>query len=260
MKVKFSREENIIKPCDLEDFDFQLDPYIGCEHGCSYCYTQNHTDLNWESEIEIYEKLEEILSKEFSSIEPQKIYMGMETDPYQPLEEEYEQTRKVLEVLNELGFSVSILTKSDLVVRDIDLLKKMGDASVGTSIAFQDDDQKKLFEKCTSPNKDRYRALAKFKEEDIDTYALICPVIPFITDTKALINEVQPFVDRIWIYPLEIKSTEDKNWEKVHSIIDEHFPEILTDLEKIVLSTDSPYWERLSARLEKESKDLKIDL
>lgn len=147
-----------------------------------------------------------------------------------------------------------------MVIRDIDILKEMDDVSVGTSIVFHDDDQRKLFEKCTLPNEDRFRALARLKNEGIDTYALICPVIPFITDVKKLIDEVEPFVDSIWIYPLEIKSKEDKNWINVHFLIGESFTDFLEEYEDIVSSKDHPYWGRLASRLREERKDMKINI
>jgi len=253
MEVTSSSQGNMIEPCELEDFAYQIDPYIGCEHRCHYCYIQNRFD--WKDEIRLYENVKEKLSEELASIEPQKIYMGMNTDPYQPLEEDQKQTRKVLEVLNERGFSVSILTKSNLVLRDIDILKKMSGSSIGISIAFQNDVDRKSFEAKTMSNEDRVEAVKKLKKEGIETYALICPVMPFITDVEVLIDEVYPFVDSIWINPLSIGSVEDKNWKKTKLILEKHFPEISEKFEEIIFSTDHTYWKELRRQL----KNIKID-
>jgi len=258
MNIISSDERNIIEPCELEDFNYQIDPYIGCEHRCHYCYIQNR--LDWKDEIRIYENLKEKLSEELASIKTQKIYMGMNTDPYQPSEEDCKQTRKVLEVLNERGFSVSILTKSNLVLRDIDILKKMSGSSIGISISFQDDVDRKLFEANTMSNENRVLAVKKLKKEGIETYALICPVMPFITDVEVLIDEVRPFVDSIWINPLSIGSVEDKNWKKIRPILEEHFPEILEKFEEIIFSTDHAYWKELRQHLKNIKIDLKIEI
>jgi len=258
MRVTSSDQRRIIEPCELKDFNYQIDPYIGCEHGCQYCYIQNK--LDWKDEIKIFENLEEKFSEELTSIEPQKIYIGMNTDPYQPVEEEYRQTRKLLEVLKERGFSVSILTKSNLVVRDIDILKKMPGSSVGISIAFHNDDERKLFERNTLPNEDRIRAIKNLKKAGIETYALICPVMPHITDVDVLINQVLPYADSIWIYPLEIRSVENENWKKIRSILEQYFLEILPKFEEIVFSTDHFYWRELRHHLEDVMIDDKVDL
>jgi len=178
------------------------------------------------------------------------IYIGMNTDPYQPLEKEYKQTRKLLELLNERNFSVCILTKSNLVIRDIDLLKKMANPSVGISIAFQDDVVRRLFEKNTMPNQERIQTISKLKDEGIETYVLICPVMPYVTDINVLIEQVQPYADTIWIYPLEIKSSEDKNWKKIQPILEQRFPEIVKRFEDVVFSTDHAYWKELRQHLE----------
>ncbi len=258
MKIINSDQRKIIEPCELEDFAYQIDPYIGCEHRCHYCYIQNRFD--WKDEIRVYENVKEKLSEELASIGPQKIYMGMNTDPYQPLEENCKQTRKVLEVLNERGFSVSILTKSNLVLRDIDILKKMSGSSIGISIAFQNDVDRKLFEANTMSNEDRIEAVKKLKKEGIETYALICPVMPFITDVEILIDEVHPFVDSIWINPLSIRSVEDKNWKKTRPILENHFPEILEKFEEIIFSIDHTYWKELRQHLKNIEIDEEVDL
>ena len=135
------------------------------------------------------------MAREISSIKPQTIYFGMNTDPYQPSEITFKQTRKALELLAERNFSASILTKSGLVTRDIDLLTKID--SVGFSIAFQDEDVRKLFERRAPPNRERMDALKKIKEAGIETYTLICPVMPFITDVESLIDLVAPYSDTI---------------------------------------------------------------
>ncbi len=257
--VKLTRDK-IIEPCPLEDFNYQLDPYIGCGFKCRYCYTQNSSEGDWENEIGVYPQISGKLAEELSSLPPQTIYIGMNTDPYQPCEKGLEQTRKALESLKELDFSACILTKSDLVTRDIDLLKSMPNASVGTSIAFLDDSMRRLFEMNTIPNKDRIQALAKLKEEGIETYVMISPVMPYITEVKVLIDSVSPYADTIWVYPLEIKSEEDKNWQKTQRVLEGHFPDTFRQLKEVVFSEDHAFWKELSGQLENITKRENIDL
>ncbi len=245
-----STREQIVESCTLEDFNFQIDPYVGCTHGCRYCYTQNQSELDWEHEVGIHPDMRERLRRELSSLSPQTIYLGMNTDPYQPLEKEYRQTRSVLELLKERGFSACILTKSDLLLRDVDLLKEMPHASGGVSIAFQDDSVRRLFEEETIPNRDRIRAIARLKEEGVETYVLICPVMPYITETETLMDEAQPYADTIWIYSLSMKSRGNKNWLKIRPVLEEHFSEIIERFEEVVFSDHHSYWRELRRQLE----------
>jgi len=150
--------------------------------------------------------------------------MGYHSDPYQPFEAEYRQTRKVLEIFIEKGFSASILTKSDLVVRDIDLFKEMNDATISVSVAFSDNQIRRQFEANTISTECRIEALYKLKEAGIKTSALICPVVPFITDVIPLINSLVPVTDLIWIYGISIEKRSDRNWENVKDIFKSHFP------------------------------------
>jgi DNA repair photolyase len=135
MKVSVCKNRQILSPCGLKDLDYQVDTYVGCEH---YCYALPQAETDWSEEIFIYKDIVDQLSQELDKIPSQTIYMGYHTDPYQPSETRYRQTRKVLELFLKRGFSASILTKSDLVVRDIDILKEMNDAAVSVSVAFND--------------------------------------------------------------------------------------------------------------------------
>jgi DNA repair photolyase len=107
------------------------------------------------------------LEAAISGIQPQSIYMGWHTDPYQPCEKEYCQTRQVLELLQPKGFSASILTKSDLILRDMDVLRNMDQASVSVSVAFKDNAVRQLFEADTMDTEPRIDALRKFKAEGV---------------------------------------------------------------------------------------------
>ena len=159
MDIKPCDNRPILNPCTLPDRNYQIDPYIGCQHYCYYCYVLNQAETDWTKEILIHRDITARLKSELSKIEPQKIYMGWHTDPYQPCEAEYRQTRQVLELLLQKGFSVSILTKSDLVLRDMDLLQKMNDANVSVSVSLIDEDVRSLFEANTKPTKTRILAL-----------------------------------------------------------------------------------------------------
>ena len=260
MKVRQRKVRQILQPCSLEWFAYQIDPYIGCEHHCHYCYTLNQTDTDETKEIIIHKDLAGQLSRELSALEPQTVYMGMNTDPYQPCERAYEQTQQVLELLAQRRFSVCMLTKSDLMVRDIDLYAKMKGSSVGISIAFQDERVRQLFEAKTPPNEKRIEALKMFKQAGIETYTLINPVMPFVTNAGQLIEMVAPYADTIWIYPLSMEKEEDRNWRNVKQRLDRHFPDMMEKYRQIAFSKDDPYWTELRRELEKLQKEKGLNL
>ena len=254
MKVRKCSPRKILNPCSLEAHNYQVDPYIGCEHFCRYCYAMNKAETDWEKEILIHEDIIGQLTQEMNSLEPQSIYIGMNSDPYQPSERTYKQTRKVLELLAERGFSVCILTKSGLVMRDIDLLRKMPGSSVGVSIAFQEERTRQIFEKNAPSNRIRIEALKKLKNSGISTYTLICPVMPFITDIESVIEQVASYSDTIWVYRLNIESEKDKNWLNIKSILDQHFSELTEQYQKIAFSRDHPYWKEIRQKLKEIQK------
>jgi DNA repair photolyase len=260
IRVSECIKESILSPCGLKELDYQVDTYIGCEHYCYYCYALTQAETDWSKKIFTHKDIVDRLKSELEKIPCQKIYMGYHTDPYQPCEVEYQQTRKILELFLKNGFSASILTKSDLVVRDIDILKKMSNASVSVSVAFNDNQTRRLFEANTMDTERRIDALCQLKEAGIQTGALLCPVIPHITDTIQLIDMLQPYADVIWIYGLSINDPLDQNWLKIQRILNNQYPELTEKIESAIFSKNHSYWTQLRENLEVLKKDRKLNL
>lgn len=258
--VSACTERPILAPCGLENFDFQVDPYIGCTHCCSYCYVLDQAETEWSKEILVHRDFVYRLNEEISRIPAQTIYMGSHTDPYQPCEIEYQQTRKALELFLEKGYSASILTKSDLVLRDIDLFGQMKDAAVSVSVAFTDNHTRRIFEADTVDTEKRIAALRTLKEAGVRTGALVCPVIPHITDAAALIDLLKPYADVIWIYGLSINARSGQNWHNTKQILKEHFSDSFNEIERPIFSKDHHYWIQLRERLELLKRDRKLNL
>ena len=260
MKVSECTNRRIILPCGLKDLNYQVDPYVGCEHYCYYCYALDTAETNWSKEIQTYKNIVDQLNEEIDKIPPQTIYMGYHTDPYQPCEAEYQQTRKVLELFFEKGFSASILTKSDLVVRDVDILKEMNDAAVSVSVAFNDNSTRRLFEAETMETEKRIEALRQLKKAGVRTGALVCPVIPYITDAIKLIDMLEPHTDVIWVYGLSINDHLDQNWLTIQKILRGHFPDLVEPIKAAVFSTEDLYWSRLRDNLMALKDDRQLNL
>jgi DNA repair photolyase len=258
--VRRVSRQPIIQPCSLEGHAYQIDPYIGCEHLCRYCYALNQAETDWTQEILTYQGIVAQLGRELAGLGPQSIYMGWSTDPYQPAERVQRQTRRVLEVLASRGHSVCILTKSGLVARDVDLLPMMPGSSAGVSLAFQDEQVRQLFEAKAPPNEQRIDALKALKMAGVRTYALICPVMPFITDVGCLVEMAAAWADTIWVYALSMEAEEDPNWRNVQGILDRHFPQMGEPYRQIAFSADHPYWLKLRHALEEFQARSGLDL
>ncbi len=244
-------KERILEPCSLKGFSYQLDPYIGCGHLCCYCYALNKAGTDWEKKVLIHTNLAERLAGELSYLEPQVVYLGMNSDPYQQSEAVLYQTRTALQLLAAQGFSASVLTKSGLITRDISLFQNMLSSAAGISVAFTDESVRKCFEKNAPSTADRINALLKMKKAGIKTYTLICPVIPYITNVESLLELAAPCSDEIWVYKLEMNAVRDPNWQQLCSVLDLYYPEILSKIREIAFSPNHDYWEEIRKCLEK---------
>lgn len=141
--MKAIKCKTILTKSKLPKVDYCYNAYVGCTHSCKYCYAEfmkkftGHINDEWGKFIDYKENAVDILKKEVRKIEKDKwVLMGSVTDTYQPIEKKLLLTRKSLEVFLEYQVPVSILTKSDLVMRDIDILMKFPKCEVGVSCAF----------------------------------------------------------------------------------------------------------------------------
>ncbi len=195
-EVIIEKPRTIITKNDSPDigYDRSINPYRGCEHGCSYCFARpTHayqglsSGLDFETKIFAKPSAPELLEKELRNpnYKPSTIAIGSNTDPYQPVERRFRIMRSVLEVLNRANHPVGIVTKSALVTRDIDILSQMADrqlAKVAISITTLDPKLARRMEpRAASPAK-RLETVRKLTEAGIPVCVLVAPVIPAIND------------------------------------------------------------------------------
>lgn len=177
-------------------FDRSINPYRGCEHGCSYCYARpSHAylglspGLDFETKLIVKTNLHEQLKKELSArnYRCQPISLGANTDPYQPIEKNYRLTRGILEILLECQHPVTIVTKASLVERDIDLLSQMAEHSlvqVLLSIPSLDKDITRRMEPRAASPVRRLQTIQTLSEAGIPTGVMVAPIIPQLTDAE----------------------------------------------------------------------------
>lgn len=185
-------------------FDASINPYRGCEHGCIYCFARpNHAyvDLSpgqdFESEIFYKENAAEVLRETLRkpSYRCQPLVIGTATDPYQPLERERGLTRELLQVLSECRHPFSLITKSALVLRDLDIIGPMarqGRASVAVSVTTLDNRLKNQLEPRASAGRERVRVVRELAGAGVPVTVLVAPLIPFIND-----QELEEIVEQV---------------------------------------------------------------
>ncbi len=163
--------------------DYALNPYVGCQHNCHYCYAKfmkrfsGHREP-WGDFVDVKINAPELLARELERKRAGRVWVSGVCDPYQPLEERYGLTRRCLEVLAARGWPVTVQTKSPLVLRDRELLKQFSDIEVGFSLATADERIRRLFEPGAPPIQERVRALATLHAAGIRTFAMIAPLLP----------------------------------------------------------------------------------
>ena len=180
MKIKEIHAKNILSKSKV--FDYALNPYVGCEHACLYCYAKfmkrftGHRE-GWGQFVDAKINAPELLNKEIKKKRAGRVWISGVCDPYQPVEEKYGLTRMCLKVLIENDWPVTIQTKSPLVLRDLELLKISREVEVGFTVTTADEGVREIFEPKAPPIKERILALARMHSEGITTFAMIAPLL-----------------------------------------------------------------------------------
>jgi DNA repair photolyase len=196
--VTIDATRSIITRNDSPDisFDRSINPYRGCEHGCIYCFARpTHAylglspGLDFESKLFVKPDAPRLLERELSApdYQPRVIAIGTNTDPYQPIEREYRVMRGILEVLERAGHPVGIVTKSALILRDLDILKRMAERNlvkVAISVTTLDPKLARVMEPRASAPPRRLEALRQLSAAGVPTSVMVAPIIPAINDAE----------------------------------------------------------------------------
>ena len=179
------------------------------------------------------------------------MFIGSVTDPYQPIEEKYRRTRALLEELQGSGAILSIATKSDLILRDLDLIKTFPNARVSWSINTLDENFKDDMDKAVSIER-RLEAMRIFHDNGIRTTCFISPIFPMITDVKAIVESAKDRCNLIWLENLNLRGTFKP---AVMNYIDEKYPDLLPLYRDIYNFGNNMYWEMLDNELQNFAKE-----
>lgn len=245
--IKEIESKSIITKTDIPVCDYAVNPYVGCTHGCKYCYASfmkrftGHPE-EWGSFLDV---------KYWSKIKKPEKYTGKElffgtvTDPYNPQEEIYGRTRALLEQLRGSGVKLSIQTKSDLVLRDIELIKSFPDARVGFSINTLDESFREDMDRAVSIER-RLAAMKRLHDEGIRTTCFISPIFPCVTDVPAIIEQVKNQCNLIWLENLNLRGSYKG---VILNYIRENYPQLISIYDEIYIHGSRLYWETLDAQL-----------
>lgn len=243
-----------------------INPYIGCAHSCVYCYARfikrftGHKE-KWGSFVDVRVNAPEVLAKQLRSkrFEGKRIYIGTVTDPYQPLEEKYQSTRKIVELLVSYRAPVSILTKSNLILRDLDLLKKHPDIEVSFTINTLDDRWKTHVEPDSPSTKARLTAVKKLLRNGVAVEIMLGPFWPYFTDVEKLFAEF----NRVGIKKVfsESFNTVGGNWTGVEEVLKNHCPDKLEPMRKILFNPDefNQFYDQARKEIDQAGKKYGID-
>ena len=198
--------KNIMTKSSLPVGGYSVNPYVGCTHACKYCYASfmkrftGHKE-EWGTFLDVKHWPEIKNPKKYAG---QRVVIGSVTDGYNPQEEQFGNTRKLLEQLIGSDADILICTKSDLVVRDIDLLKKLGRVTVSWSINTLDENFKNDMDSASSIER-RIAAMKQVYEAGIRTVCFVSPVFPGITDFEAIFERVKDQCDLFWLENLNLR-------------------------------------------------------
>ena len=228
MIVNKVQAKSIITKSNIPGIDFVINPYIGCQHACIYCYAEfmkrftGHGGETWGEFLDVKQY-------DWEKIRPEKydgktILLSSVTDPYTPLEVKYENTRRVLERLIGTRAAVSILTKSSLVERDIDLFKQFENIQVGISLNSLDEKFAKIIEPRASKPQDRLTALENIATEGISTYVFVSPIFPKISNWEDIMIAALPFTTDFRFENLNFRG---HNVSRIMDIVSKRYPQFI---------------------------------
>ncbi|MFC2345576.1 DUF5131 family protein [Campylobacter sp.] len=251
MQVTKIRAKNILSRSKIGSGGYAINPYVGCSHGCIYCYAEfmrgvtGHEEA-WGEFLDVKEFDTASLVKFAASHGGERVFMSSVTDCYNPYEARFGLTRKVLEAVAGSDTNLQILTKSSLVTRDIDLLQTMPNVRVGVSLSVIDESLRRMLEPRASLVAARIAAIKKLRAAGVKTYIFVAPIFPQITPVFDIISRYGDVADEMWFDRLNLYPNFR---DKILSFVGRNFPALLPLYKQIYLFGDDGYFERLAGEI-----------
>lgn len=247
METRIVEAKTILSKSNLPVCDYSANPYVGCSHACRYCYAcfmkrfSGH-DEPWGRFVDV-KKWKPL--KNVCKYDGKQVFVGSVCDPYMPEEVEYRRTRTLLEELVGSGMEVSIQTKSDLVLRDIDLISQLPGARVGFSINTFDEGFRSDMD-AAAPLARRLAAMKELHDAGICTTCFISPIFPGITDVPVIIEAARDRCNLVWLENLNLRGGYKAD---ILGYVAEKRPELVPLYDAVYKKGDRTYWRELDAEV-----------
>lgn len=245
-KIKETQVKSVMTKSSLPVGGYSVNPYVGCPHACKYCYASfmkrftNHPEP-WGTflDVKYWPKI-----KNPQKYKGQRVVIGSVTDGYNPYEEKYGRTRDLLTQLLGSGAEILICTKSDLVLRDLDILKELGQVTVSWSVNTLDEGFRADMDEAVSIER-RLAAMKKVYDAGIRTVCFVSPIFPGITDIQAIFGRVREQCDLVWLENLNLRGGFKS---VIMDYIAEKQSELMPLYEEIYQHGSREYWRSLEAQ------------
>ena len=275
LKINEIKAKSILTKSGLPASDWVINCYNGCLFGCIYCYAAQiarwkHPSEVWGSYLDVKINAPELLKIELEKLSKRRpssrynfgsIFFSSVTDPYVGMEAKYKLTRKCLQILVDFGYQgpVSILTKSPLVTRDVDIFKKLKNIEIGMTITGLEDKVSRFLETKAPPVTSRIKALKELSENGINTYAFVGPIVPYFIHNeekiKEIIDELEKIgVKKIWFEHLNLSP---KIKFRLFEYLQKESPKLIPEFEK---ADTEEYREKLNEIIDRQMKGRKIKM
>jgi DNA repair photolyase len=242
--------------------DYSLNCYTGCAHACVYCYARFMQRFHphnepWGAFVDVKVNAVEVLKRQLRRAEPGSVFVSSACDGWQPIEAQWQLTRRCCELLLERGFELHVLTKSTLVLRDLDVFSGRP-VQLGVTLTTLDERLSELWEPGAANIQERLRVIEAARRAGLQTSVMFGPLLPFLSDSQASIDALlgraaDLGIDRIWVDAL---NSRPRVWPAVAELLRAKFPDLLQPYRKILFDLPSriEYLEELRARVDRAAR------
>lgn len=260
MKIQEIQAKTILGKSKLPNSDFVINPYVGCVHGCKYCYAKfmqhfsSHTEEVWGEFVDVKINAPNLIPKK-NNYQDKSITIGSVTDPYQSLEKKYQLTRQLLKKILAFQPYLCVMTKSALVIRDIDLFKQFKNCIIAISLGFLDDNIRQKIEPLASSVEERLYALKQLHEAGIKTAHFVAPIFPYLSKWQNIVKTTIPFTNQYWFEDLHIYPSSTSALYKTLASINSN----LVNIYRSIYANPKNYWNAERKKIETFCTDHKLD-
>lgn len=245
---------------------YSLNCYTGCSHGCAYCYARymqrfHPHDEPWGAFVDVKVNAVEVLKRQLRQATPGTVFVSSACDGWQPIEAEWRLTRRCCELLLERGFRLHILTKSDLILRDMDVFAGRP-AQIGITLTTLDERLREIWEPGATCIRERLRVIEAASQAGVLTGVMFAPLLPFLSDSRKSIDALLQWaadmkIDHIW---MDAINPRPRVWPAVAELLRAKFPELLPPYRKILFDNASrdQYLMELRKRIDSTAKRLSL--